>query len=304
MNLTDIDVTPPHIAFDTVEEQAIARGMRVTGSEIVGLTPLQAILEAGRYYLKKQGMSTAVSEAELVRTAILSLGLNDISPFKPEEKIIEYRFRRNDSLAELTINKFADVLASEAPAPGGGSTAALCGALASALAAMVSNLTFGKLDYTAYWGEMEEVGNKAQSLKEWFLNAIDRDTTAFNAVMEAMTLPKSTDEEKAIRKSALEKANKSATLVPLEVLEKTMEIIPLLRATAERGNVNSVSDAGVGAHCALTCAESAGLNVKINLLGMKEKGFKEECLKRMEEALNAVRSGCKVVVEVVEGKLL
>ena len=303
MNLTDIDQTPVHQVFDSVDKQASERGMRVTGSEIVGLVPLQSLLEAGKFYLQRQGLSTAVAEAELVRTAVLSLGLNDVSPFKPDEKIVEYRFRRLQSLAGMKITEFADTLASEAPAPGGGSTAALCGALAAALAAMVSNLTFGKNDYKDTWQEMEKVGCKGQALKAWFLTAIDRDTDAFNVVMDSMRLPKKTEEEKAYQASALENANKNATLVPLEVLERTVEIIPLLKTVAESGNVNSVSDAGVGAHCALTCAEGAALNVRINLPGVSDQMFKEDCMKRMNEALAEVRSGCAVIVKIVDGKL-
>jgi len=303
MNLTDIDNTPVHKVFEEVDKQAFERGMRVTGSEIVGLVPLQAMLEAGRHYLRKQGLSAAVSEAELVKTAVLSLGLNDVSPFRPEEKIVEYRFRRAQSLAGMKLSEFADTLASEAPAPGGGSTAALCGALAAALAVMVSNLTFGKNNYKEAWREMEDAGCKGQELKAWFLTAIDRDTDAFNAVMDAARLPKRTEAEKTIQAAALETANKNAAFVPLEVLEKTIEVIPLLKAVAERGNVNSVSDAGVGAHCALTCAESAALNVRINLPGVSDQAFKDDCLARMNEALDEVRKSCKEVVEIVEGKL-
>lgn len=303
MNLTDIDVTPVHKVFDTVEKQAMERGMRITGCEIVGLTPLQTMLEAGRFFLRRQGLSAAVSEDELVRTAILSLGLNDVSKFDPNEKIIEYKFKRKNTLVSMKVTEFADTLASDAPAPGGGSTAALSGALAAALAAMVSNLTHGKNDYRPVWPEMEEVGIKGQALKEWFLIAIDRDTDAFNEVMDAMRLPKTNDAEKAIRNEALDRTNKNATRVPLEVLERTTEILPLLKAVAEKGNVNSVSDAGVGTHCALTCAEGAALNVRINLPGVEDDVFKADCLARMNKALETVRKGCAEIVKIVDGKL-
>ena len=303
MNLTDIEITPIHAVFDEVEKQAMERGMRVTGSEIVGLVPLQAILDAGRHYLKRQGLSGAVSESELVRTAVLSLGLSDVSPFIPEDKIIEYKFKRKDSLIIQSIVQFADTLASNAPAPGGGSTAALCGALASALASMVSNLTHGKNEYEEYWVEMEEVGIKGQHLKEWFLTAIDRDTDAFNAVMDTMRMPKKTDAEQAAQKEAAEKANQHATMVPLEILEKTLQTAPLLKAVAERGNVNSVSDAGVGAHCLLSCAEGAMLNVRINLPNVEDQTFVEECRNKVEVILSQIRRECREIIDIVESKL-
>ena len=303
MNLTDIDVTPPHKVFDEVDVQAYERGMRVTGSEVVGLIPLKPMLEAGRDYLKKQGLSTAVSEAELIRTAVLSLGLNDVSPFDPDDKIVEYRFKRKDSLANMSVEGFADTLASDAPAPGGGSTAALCGALASALAAMVSNLTHGKKEYIEVWDEIEEVGVKGQRLKEWYLTAIDRDTDAFNAVMDTMRLPKKTDELKAARAKAMEEANKHASLVPLEMLEKTLEVVPLLQAVAEKGNPSSVSDAGVGAHCLIACAESAALNVRINMANIADKAFTEDCLKRVEKALAELKPEVGKVIENVRRKI-
>lgn len=304
MNLTDMDVTAPHQVFDEVEKQAIERGMRVTGCEIVGLVPLQAILEAGKHYLIKQGLSSAVSERELVRTAILTLGLSDVSDFVPEEKIIEYRFRRTDGLCKMTVEEFADTLASNAPAPGGGSTAALCGALASALAAMVANLTHGKAEYKSSWSEMEDIGVIAQELKVKFLNEIDRDTDAFNNLMSSFRLPDSNKEEKASKREAVQEATKHATIVPLEVLESTITVASLLQAVAERGNPNSVSDAGVGAHCLLTCAESAALNVIINLPGIKDDEFVQECQKRMNKALTKIRELCANVNKTVLQKLL
>ena len=303
MNLTDIEQTPIHKVFDEVEKQAYERGMRVTGSEIVGLVPLQAMLEAGRHYLRKQGLSAGVSEAEIVRSAVLSLGLRDVAEFNPDEKIIEYRFKRKESLAKMKVSDFADTLASDAPAPGGGSTAALCGALAASLAAMVSNLTHGKKEYRENWEEMEEVGVMGQELKDWFLNAIDRDTDAFNAVMDTMRLPKKTDAEKAAYEEAMESATKKATESPMEILQKTLQTIPLLKAVAERGNPNSVSDAGVGAHCILACAEGAALNVIINLPGIEDAAFVEEFKGKMKAALEEIRPRCAEVVGIVEAKL-
>jgi len=303
MNLTDMDVTPVHAVFDEVEKQALERGMRVTGSEIVGLVPLQSMLEAGRHYLKRQGLTTAASEAEIVRTAVLSLGLSDVSEFVADEKIVEYRFRRKDGLRKMRVEEFADTLASDAPAPGGGSTAALCGTLAASLAAMVSNLTHGKPEYKENWDEMEEVGVKGQHLKEWFLSAIDRDTDAFNSLMDAMRLPKSTPEQKEKQKTALQAANIHATNVPLEVLEKSLEVTPLLLAVAQRGNPNSVSDAGVGAHCLLTCAEAAALNVRINLPGVEDMEYVKDCRSRVDNSLKDIRKQVKEIVDTVDNVL-
>ncbi|MBL7190513.1 glutamate formimidoyltransferase [bacterium] len=303
MNLTDIDVTPPHLVFDEVEKQAYERGMRVTGSEVVGLIPLKPVLEAGRHYLKKQGLSTAVSEAELARTAVLSMGLEDVSPFNPDDKIVEYKFKRKDRLVDMKVFAFMDTLASDAPAPGGGSTAALCGALAASLVSMVSNLTHGKNEYKEVWDEIEAAGVKGQEFKDWYLAAIDRDTEAFNAVMDSMRLPKSTDEQKTVRSKAMQDANKHASIVPLEMLEKTLEVVTLLKITAEKGNPNSVSDAGVGAHCLSACAEGAALNVRINMSAIKDKAFTQDCLQRVDKALAELKPLIREVIEIVNSKL-
>lgn len=303
MNLTDIDETPVHLVFDEVMKQAFDRGMRVTGSEIVGLVPLKTMLDAGRYFLQKQGMSAAVSENELVASAISSLGLNDVSPFKPEEKIVEYRFKRTGRLVDQTVDEFANTLASDAPAPGGGSIAALCGNLSASLATMVTNLTFGKKDFKEHWGTMENIGIQGQELKDWFLIAIDRDTDAFNVVMDAMSLPKKTDEQREIRDQAILEANKQATLVPLGVLEKTLEIIPLLQTVAEKGNPNCASDVGVGTYCMLTCAEGAALNVRINLKGIEDQDFNKDCSSRLDKALQEIRSKCQQIIAIVDKNL-
>jgi glutamate formiminotransferase/formiminotetrahydrofolate cyclodeaminase len=303
MNLTDIDVTPVHVVFDEVLKQANERGIRVTGSEIVGLVPLQTMLEAGLYYAKKQGLSTALSKAEIVNIAIRSLGLTDVAPFNPEEKIIEYRFRKKGELISMSCEEFIETLASDAPAPGGGSVAALCGAMAASLGAMVSNLTHGKIEYKEQWNEMEEVGVQGQKLKAWYLDAVDRDTDAFNAVMDAMRLPKATEEQQKARDKAMLEANKHCTMVPLEVLENTVKIIPILEAVAEKGNPNCASDAGVGAHCMVTCAEGAALNVRINLAGIDDEEFNKSCRARMDEALTKVRSKCKEMLDKVDKNL-
>lgn len=293
MNLTDIDVTPVHLVFDEVSKQATERGARITGSEIVGLVPLQSVLEAGRYYLKKQGLSTAASEEVIVETAILSLGLNDVSKFDPSERIIEYKLRNKDRrLVDMPITEFSNTLACDEPAPGGGSVAALCGTLAASLATMVTNLTHGKIDYKDKWEKMESVGVIGQQLKSWYLDAIDRDTNSFNAIMDAMRLPKKSDEDKKLRVKAMDEAQKGATLVPLEVMNKSLEVIPLLEAAIKEGNPNCASDAGVGAYCLLTCAEGAALNVRINLADIKDEKFKSDCMKQVGETLTKVREKC------------
>ena len=303
MNLTDIDKTPVHKVFDEVEKQAFSRGMRITGSEIVGLVPLKTMLDAGNHYLKKQGLSIGVSEEEVVRSAMLSLGLDDVSDFVPEDKIIEYKLREEGSLVNMTVTQFSNTLASNEPAPGGGSVAALCGNIAASLASMVSNLTHGKIDYKESWDEMERVGVEGQKWKDWFLKAVDRDTDSFNDVMNAMRLPKKSDEQKLIRDQAIEKANQICTSVPLEVLENTLKVVPLLEILALRGNPNCISDIGVGVHSLKTCAEGAALNVRINLNGITDESFKRECQLKVEKALSEINDESVKVLNIVEDVL-
>ena len=303
MNLTDIDVTPVHEVFDEVAKQAQERGMRVTGSEIVGLVPLQVLLEAGRYYARKQGLSAALSEAELIEIASLTMGLSDVSPFVPDEKIVECRFKRKEGLANMACSRFVDALASDAPAPGGGSAAALCGSVATALAVMVANLTYGKPEHKEHWENMERLGIEARLLQSDFLEAVDRDTDSFNAVMEAMRLPKQTEEQKTARKTAIVGAYRKCTQVPLNVVENCVKAIPILEEVAKNGNPNCASDAGVGVHCLLACAEGAALNVRINLAAIEDETFRTECRDKMNRALSVVRTGCRDIIAWVEKKL-
>lgn len=276
INLTNFHVSPPHLVFDECSRIAGELGARVTGSELVGLIPLEALLEAGRHYLKKQGRTDGVPESELIHIAVLSLGLDDLSPFEPDKKIIEHQFRREGGLTAMTVNRFVDELSTDSPAPGGGSVAALCGALGGALAAMVAALTHGKKGYEEVAGEMVEVGVDGQAVKDAFLLDVDRDTDAFNAVMDAMRLPKKTDEDKQARLAAIEEATKQATLVPLEVLRRSKEAALLARRVCERGNRNSISDAGVAALAARTAAQGAWMNVVINLAGIEDETFRTE----------------------------
>ncbi len=269
LNLTDSSVSPMHEVFEACREEATRRGMRVTGSELVGLVPLEAMLAAGDYFLTAQGRTTAIPEADRIRTAVISLGLEEISEFDPAAKIVEYRFRgEQEGLVTESVTAFADVLSKDSPAPGGGSVAALVGALSAALSSMVASLTFAKQGMEDSKPTMELAGLDAQALKDWFLSAVDRDTDAFNGVLTAIRMPRKTDEDLAARDTAMAAANLGATMVPLEVLEHSVEALDLALIAARDGNPNSVTDAGVGAACALAAAEGASLNVRINLDGL------------------------------------
>ena len=285
INLTNINITPVHIAFDEVCKKADARGIRVTGSELVGLIPLKAMLDAGKYFLKKQKRSVGVSEKELVRIAILSMGLDELAPFKPEEKIIEYMLHdKNDSrLVSMPLNDFADETASESPAPGGGSIAAYIGSLGVSLATMVANLSSHKKGWDERWEEFSNWAEKGQQFKDELLRLVDADTKAFNGIMHAMSLPKGTDEEKAARSQALNAATKVAIEVPFRVMQLSYDSMEVIKAMAEVGNPNSVSDAGVGALCARSAVMGAFMNVRINASGYDDALFVDEVLQSGRE---------------------
>ncbi|HMA75919.1 MAG TPA: glutamate formimidoyltransferase [Candidatus Krumholzibacteriaceae bacterium] len=283
INLINYKVSPPHLVFDQCCRIAGELGVRVTGSELVGLLPIEAILEAGRHYLRKAGKSTGVTESELIHIADLSLGLSDLYPFEPDKKIIEYQIKREDSLNNMTVTDFVDELSTDSPAPGGGSVAALCGSISGALSSMVGALTHGKKKYRDVSDEMEELGVRAQNLKDEFLADVDRDTDAFNEVMSAMRLPKKKEEDKKIRAEAIEEATRNATLVPLNVLKRTREAARLARLAFEKGNRNSLSDAAVAALTAASAAEGAFLNIIINLGGISDEKFKGDILKEAEK---------------------
>ena len=271
INLVDFDVTPPHQAFDVIAEEARKRGLRVTGSELVGLIPLEAMLRAGRHYLERQGQSLGLSERQIVETAIQSLGLREISAFDPDEKIIEYRLAAEAaSLVRRTVAGFADELSSDSPAPGGGSVAALAGALSAGLSAMIGNLTHGLKGHEEAWEAMSRLAAAAQGRKDWYLAAVDRDTEAFNRVIAALRSKAATDDEKAAKAERVRAANLGATTVPLEVLQGCGQLIELAREAATAGNPNSLSDAGVAVWCARACAEGAYYNVLINLPGLAD----------------------------------
>lgn len=277
INLVDYHITSIETAFDECCRQAEKLGLRVTGSEIVGMLPLEAIVQAGRHYLKKQGRSTGVSESELVDAAVMSLGLAELSPFDPQKKIIEYAIAGEGKLLrKMTLVQFADELASDSPAPGGGSVAALCGALSAALSSMVANLTFGKKGFEDLNPFMEDLAVKAQRLKDGFLRAIDDDTAAFNKIAEAGRMPKDSPENKRRREEALQAAQMEATMVPFQVLKMALEAVELAKNAVEKGNPNTLSDAGAAALCARACGEAACYNVLINLPSVADEDFVRE----------------------------
>lgn len=277
INFTNYKISPPHLVFDETIKEAEKIGLRVTGSELVGLIPKEAMIMAGKYYLKKQGKSPGIPEEELIKTAVLSLGLNDVAPFDPQKKIIEYQFKEvENSLIDLNLREFINELSVDSPAPGGGSTAALCGALSAALSSMVSNLTVGKKGYEGVQKKVKNIAEAAQALKDNFLRDVDSDTIAFNKVMEAFKMPKKTDSQKEERIFAIEEAYKEATLVPFGVIKKSVEALKLAKEVAQKGNKNSISDAGVSGLTALAAAEGAYYNVKINLPDIRDKEFKSK----------------------------
>jgi glutamate formiminotransferase/formiminotetrahydrofolate cyclodeaminase len=282
MNLTNINITPLHIAFDEVCKKATERGIRVTGSELVGLVPLKSLLDAGKYFLQKQQRSIGVSEKELIKIAVKSMGLDELSPFKPEERIIEYllKDKADSKLVNMTLTEFADETASESPAPGGGSISAYIGTLGVSLATMVANLSSHKKGWDDRWEEFSNWAEKGQHYKDELTKLVDADTAAFNKIMTAFGLPKSSDEEKAIRKQAIQDATKFAIDIPFKVMQVSYDSMSLIKAMAEIGNPNSVSDAGVGALCARSAVMGAFMNVRINASGYDDKTVVNEIISK------------------------
>jgi len=280
MNLTNINITPLHNAFDEVCKKATERGIRVTGSELVGLVPLKSLIDAGKYFLLKQQRSVGVSEKELIKIAVKTMGLDELSPFIPEELIIEYLLKnKSDSkLVNMTLTDFADETASESPAPGGGSISAYMGALGVSLATMVANLSSHKKGWDEQWETFSQWAEKGQYYKDELTKLVDADTAAFNKIMTAFGLPKGTDEEKANRKIAIQDATKFAIEIPFKVMQLSFDSMTLIKAMADIGNPNSVSDAGVGALCARSAVMGAFMNVRINASGYDDKTFVTEIL--------------------------
>jgi len=304
MNLVDISTTPVHIAFEEVRQQSRKRGVRVTGSELVGLIPMQAMLDAGRYYLEMQHRSVGIPEKDILMIAVKSMGLDELGPFDPEEKIIEYRIgKKFGPLVNMQIDEFVDELSSESPAPGGGSVAALAGSLGAGLSAMVANLTFGKKAWEPLFDQMNRIADEGQKLKDKLLKLIDEDTDSFNKVMDAFRLPQGNDEQKKLRDEAIEDATKHATNVPFSVLNACFDTMPLALEAAQDGNPNSVSDAGVAGEMAAAGARGAALNVQINLGGIKDDNFKKQMTNDTADILSRVDEKLAEIRKVVSEKL-
>jgi len=305
MNLTNLAETPLHVAFDEACKSAEARGMRVTGSELVGMVPLAAMLDAGRHYLRRQHRSAGVSEAELVKIAVRSMGLDDLAPFDPNQKVIEYRLRdlAADPLIRLSLADFADATASESPAPGGGSVAAYVGALGAALGTMVANVSAHKRGWDARWEAFSGWAEQGQGHLEVLRRLVDEDTRAFNAVLEAMRLPQGTAEEVAARDAAVEGANLRAIEVPLAVMRAALDSMAVMRAMAEHGAAEAVSDAGVGALCARAAAAGALLNVKINAPNLRDRALAAARIEAGAELLREAEAREREILGVVEGRM-
>jgi glutamate formiminotransferase/formiminotetrahydrofolate cyclodeaminase len=305
MNLTNINITPVHIAFEEVVKKANERGIRVTGSELVGLIPLKCLLDAGKYFLEKQKRSTGVAESELIKIAVKSMGLDELGPFIPEERIIEYMLKDKSSskLISMPLNAFADETASESPAPGGGSISAYVGALGISLGTMVANLSSHKPGWDERWKEFSDWADKGQQYKNQLLALVDEDTNAFNKIMSAFGLPKASDEEKQARTQAIQDATKYATEVPFKVMQLAYQSMEVIKAMAEIGNPNSVSDAGVGALCARTAVMGAYMNVRINASGLTDKDFANNIIARGKEIQDKAQALEAEILKIVDAKL-
>ena len=307
MNITNINVTPLHVAFDEVCRCAQNRGIRVTGTEIVGLIPKRTLIEAGKYFLEKQNRSVGIPENDIIDIAIHSMGLSDLKPFNPREKVIEFLLEdaqtESKKLIDLTVKGFAEETSRESPAPGGGTISAYMGALGAALGTMVANLSSHKAGWDARWKEFSEWADKGQAIQTELLHLVDEDTEAFNRIMEAFGLPKKTDEEKAARSEAIQAATLYATEVPLHTMKASFKAFEICKAMAAEGNPNSVSDAGVGALAARAAVLGAGLNVKINAASLKDRTSADKLIAEANELIAKANEEEKAIMEIVESKL-
>jgi glutamate formiminotransferase/formiminotetrahydrofolate cyclodeaminase len=306
MNLTNIEETPLHAAFDACNQAANKRGLRVTGSEIVGMVPKKCLVDAGRYFLRKQKWSEGASEEELIDIAIRSMGLSELKPFDPREKIIEFKMESapsKKSLLKMDLRQFCNETLSDSPAPGGGSVAALMGALGASLGGMVANLSAGKRGWDDKLKYFSDWAVKAQQLKDELLFLVDEDTAAFKKVIDAFALPKESAEEKAARSAAIESATKYAAEVPLKVMETASKSYQLLSEMVEKGNPNSISDVGVGALATRACVEGAALNVRINLGQLKDEKFKSALVEKVRKISADSDAQFKKINQVVDSKL-
>jgi glutamate formiminotransferase/formiminotetrahydrofolate cyclodeaminase len=305
MNLTNIEETPLHVAFDACVESASKRGLRVTGSEIVGMVPKKCLIEAGRYFLRKQKWSEGASEEGLIDIAIRSMGLSELKPFDPNEKVIEFKIESDSkrSLLKMNLREFCNETLSDSPAPGGGSVAALMGALGASLGGMVANLSAGKRGWDDRLEYFSDRAVKAQQLKDELLSLVDEDTAAFNKVIDAFALPKESAEEKAARSAAIEQATKHAAEIPLKAMETAFKSYQLLSEMADKGNPASISDVGVGALATRACIEGAAMNVRINLAGLKDEKFKSAFVEKVRKISADSAARFKEIDDVVEKKL-
>lgn len=305
INLTDITVTPLHIAFEEACSKAQERGLRVTGSELVGVLPLKAMLDAGKYFLHKQNRSTGISDSEIIKIAVKSMGLDELYPFDPKKKIIEYILKDDSKkkLVDLTLDGFTKETASESPAPGGGSISATMGAMGVALATMVANLSAHKAGWDDRWEEFSEWADKGKSYMDQLLNLIDEDTNAFNKIMDAFGLPKGNDQEKAARKKAIQDATLYAIEIPLRVMELSYQSMEVIMAMAEKGNPNSVSDAGVGALAARSAVMGAFLNVKINAEGLDDKEMVNNFISKAQHIADKTQTLEVEILKIVNNKI-
>jgi len=307
MNITDINVTPLHVAFEEVCRCAQNRGIRVTGTEIVGLTPKRTLIEAGKYFLEKQHRSVGIPEEDIINIAVKSLGLDDLKPFKPEEKVIEFMLDGNSGsrkrLIDLTVKGFADETARESPAPGGGSVSAYMGALGASLGTMVANLSSHKPGWDDRWDEFSEWAERGIQIESELLHLVDEDTEAFNRIMSAFGMPKGTDDEKRLRSEAIQQATLFAARVPLETMKASFKVFELCREMVEKGNPNSVSDAGVGALAARSAVIGAGMNVKINASSLKDKQQAQSLIAEADAIIAKAVAEEKEIITLVEDKI-
>ncbi len=306
MNMTNLSVTPLHVAFDEVCRCAALRGVRVTGAEIVGLIPKKVLIDAGIYYLKKQQRSCGIAESEIIKIAVKSMGLDDLKPFNPKEKVIEYLLEadnKEEKLVDMTCTAFAEETASESPAPGGGSISAYMGALGASLGTMVANLSSHKAGWDEQWETFSNWAEKGQRIKNDLLFLVDEDTRSFNKIMDAFGMPKSNDEEKAARSAAIQTATKYAIEVPFHTMQKAFEVFDICKAMVEIGNPNSVTDAAVGALCARSAVLGAYLNVRINAGSLKDKAFVDDILAKAEKIANDAQMAEKEILDLANTKL-
>jgi glutamate formiminotransferase/formiminotetrahydrofolate cyclodeaminase len=305
MNLTDVSVTPLHVAFEACRRSATRRGLRVTGSELIGLVPLQVVLDVGKYFLRQQERSVGISERDIIKIAVKSLGLDELTIFDPDKKIIEYVLKDEDatSLVDLTMTGFADMTASENPAPGGGSVSAYFGALGASLGVMVANLSSHKRGWDDKWEEFSNWAEEGQKLKTKLLYLVDADTNAFNEILAAFRLPKKSESDKAARKAAIEAATKLAIEVPLDVMRTASACFPLLKEMVTNGIPNSISDGGVGALATRAAIRGAGMNVLINLSGLHDEAYKSNCIQEVTALEQAAEQAETEILAIVKSGL-